>query len=110
MRRGDEVVDRAERKAIAERVRRGEPAPTATQARTEMAVAERIRRAWWLPCLWLVVGLSNIALFFVTDHGDLRPLAALCVVLNLALAVHHERHRRWAARLLDVNRRRWGDG
>lgn len=110
MRRGDELVDRVERKAIAERLRRGQPAPTAAQARTEMAVAERIRRAWWLPCLWLVVGLSNIAVFVVTDHGDLRPLAALCVVLNLALAARLKRHRRRAARLLDANRQRWGDG
>jgi hypothetical protein len=102
------LVDRAERKAIAARMRRGEPAPTSARARTEMAAMERIVRAWWLPLAWLLVGLTNLVLLLFFGVGPLG-LAAACSLITLGLAVWHELHRRAAARLLDANRRRWGN-
>jgi hypothetical protein len=101
------LVDRTERKAITARMRRGEPAPTAGQARTEMAAAEMVVRAWWLPTIWLVVGLINLTLVVVGD-ADLRPIAVVCTLITLGLGLGMELHRRRAARVLDANRRRWG--
>ena len=105
--RDEPLVDRAERRAITARMRRGEPAPTAGQARAEMAAAEKIVRAWWLPAIWLVVGLINLTLVIVGDP-DLRPVAVVCTLLTLGLGVGLELHRRRAARALGANRRRWG--
>jgi hypothetical protein len=107
MRSDGRLVDRAERKAITARMRRGEPAPTAGQARTEMAAAERIVRAWWLPVAWLVLGMVNLALLVFGDVA-LWPLAALGTLGTLGIGVWHELHRRRAVRVLDANRRRWG--
>jgi hypothetical protein len=101
------LVERAERKAITARMRRGEPAPTAGQARAEMAAAGRIVRAWWLPAAWLVLGLVNLLLLVFGDVS-LWPLALLGTLGTLGLGVWHELHRRGAARVLDANRRRWG--
>ncbi len=107
MDRTGKLVDRAERKAITARMRRGEPAPTAEQARVEMAAVERIVRAWWLPLAWLVLGVINLGLLVFGDVA-LWPLAAIGTLGTLGIGVWQELHRRGAARVLAANRRRWG--
>ncbi len=72
-----------------------------------MTAAERIVGAWWLPAIWLVVGLIDLTLVVVGDP-DLRPIAVVAAFVTLGLGVRLEVHRRRAARSLAANRRRWG--
>ena len=77
-----------------------------------MAVAEGILRRWWAPWAWLVLALIQLWLLLAADD---RPTVVDVFNVNalvgcLGLAVWSELNRRGAARLLDANRRHWGDG
>ena len=109
MRDGQDLADRADHKATAARMRRGEPAPTAERAQVEADLARRILRMWWTPWAWL--GLAVVWAILLPFQDDVvgRLLGAWVVLSYLGMAVWRELHRRGAARLLDANRRRWGD-
>ena len=109
MRDGQDLADRADRKATAARMRRGEPAPTAERAAVEADLARRILRMWWAPWAWLGLAAVWAVLLLFQDDVVGRVLGVSVVLQNLGLAVWRELHRRGAARLLDANQRRWGD-
>jgi hypothetical protein len=109
MRDGQDPVDSADRKATAERMRRGEPAPTADRATVEADLARRILRMWWAPWGWLCLGLVSVPLLLFAHDAVGRILGVMVLLQNVGMAVWRELHRRGAARLLDANQRRWGD-
>ena len=109
MRDGQDLADRADRKATEERMRRGEPAPTVERARVEADLARRILRMWWAPWAYLSFAAICMLLWFSSDDLVGWVLGASAALGNLGIAAWRELHRRGAARLLDANQRRWGD-
>lgn len=109
MRDGQDLADRADRKATEARMRRGEPAPTVERARVEADLARRILAMWWAPWVWLSFAVVWALLLLVVDDAVGRVLGVMGVLQNLGMAVWRELHRRGAARLLDANQRHWGD-
>lgn len=109
MRDGQDLDDRAKGEAASERMRRGEPAPTVERARVEADFARRILRAWWVPWAYLCLGVYSVLVLVSEDHVVGRVLALQLALVSLGAAAWRELHRRGAARLLDANRRRWGD-
>ena len=108
MRDGHELADRADRKATAERMRRGEPAPTAERAQVEADIARNALRMWWTPWAYLCFAAVS-ALFLFQEEVVVRVLGLSAVLGNLGIAVWQELHGRGAARPLDANQQRWGD-
>ena len=109
---GKDLVDRAERKAVARRMREAEPAPTYGRARVEVEMARRILRHWWAPFAWLAFGVVDLLLLLNVDHAAplwVRVCGVQACAGSFALAAWQELQRRGASRLLDANRRRWGD-
>ena len=108
--RDDQDLDvRADGKAAAERMRRGEPAPTVERARVEADFARGILRMWWEPWAYLCLGVFSI-LILISEHRVVgRVLALQLAVGSFGVAAWRELHRRGAARLLDANQRRWDD-
>ena len=106
---GQDLADRADRKETEQRMRRGEPAPTAERARVEAELARRILAMWWTPWVWL--GLAAVWALLVLFQDDVvgRALSVWVILNYLGMAVWRELHRRGAARLLDANRQRWGE-
>ena len=109
MRDGQDLADRADRKATEARMRRGEPAPTVERARVEADLARRILRLWWAPWGWLGLAVVWALLLLFVDDTVGYVLGLIVVLQNLGMAAWRELHRRGAARLLDANHRRWGD-
>jgi hypothetical protein len=109
MRDGRDLDDRADGKAVSERMRRGEPAPTVERARVEADFARGVLRTWWVPWAYLCLGVFSIVLLVSEDHVVGRVLALQLALGCLGFAAWRELHRRGAALLLDANQRRWGD-
>ena len=109
MQDGQELADRADHKATAERMRQGEPAPTLERARVEADIARGILRMWWAPWAYLCFAVVSVLLLLSQDDVVGRVLGLSASLGQLGIAAWSELHRRGAARLLDANQRRWGD-
>ena len=105
----EELTERADRRATAERMRRGEPAPTFERAQVEADIVRRTLRMWWAPAVYLCFAVVSVLLLLSQDDVVGRVLGLSAVLGNLGIAVWRELHRRGAARLFEANQRRWRD-
>ena len=95
--------------AMVERMRRAEPAPDGEEAAAAVALAREALHQWRINLFFVISGLSVGVGAMAAEPTVLRIMGALLLVACVGFAVWSVLNRQAARRVLDANRRRWGD-
>ena len=99
----------AQRTAMVERMRRAEPAPDHEEAAEATRIARDVLRRWRftaaIALLSVLTGLGGIT----DDPLPIQVLSVTLTVAGLGMLAWAVLSRQAALRVLDANRRRWGD-
>jgi hypothetical protein len=98
-----------QRTAMVERMRRAEPAPDPEEAAAAVAQARAALRQWRMNLYLVVLGTGNALIGVTREPPVLRIMAVLLLITCVGFAVWSVLNRQAARRVLDANRRRWGD-
>lgn len=97
------------RTVMVERMRRAEPAPDSEEAAAAVALAREALRQWRINLFFVVLGITTALIGVTREPTALRIMSVVLLVTCVGFAVWSVLNRQAALRVLDANRRRWGD-